>query len=518
MLVRRILLVVVFLGFALLATYALMRPTPPDPLADPKIACFFGAYKMSDGAVFAVTNYNAKRLRVTYLAGERRLVRRAEANNKIKGSARFVSAGAGDDESGAVDVIYDFAPCSDGGVTFTAADGAQTQGHKVKVAATDTAFVSEGVKLQGRLALPEGEGPFPLVVLGHGSENFSALDTDRLQHLLPANGIATFAFDKRGTGRSEGTYTQDFDLLARDLAAATVEARRLGGALIGEVGLSGPSQGGWIAPLAATKTPVDFVMVEYGLAVSPLHEDSGEVENDLREAGYGEDVIAKAREVTDATGKVIASNFKEGYEQLAAVKAKYGQEKWFKLIHGDYSGTILSRNEYLLWLFGPMYSVGTPFAYEPKPVLEQIDKPMLWVLGDKDKDAPYLPTLEVLRDVQTRHGTLDVVVFRDADHGILNFEMRDGKRVKTHYAPGYFQLLVDWVRTKVATPTVEGPVVYEGTAPTAAPAAAATETPAAPDTAPVTDPTEPPAAVEPAPAAEPAPAPAEPAPAPAPGQ
>ena len=33
--------------------------------------------------------------------------------------------------------------------------------------------------------------------------------------------LATFVFDKRGTGRSDGEYTQDFSLLASDVIAAS---------------------------------------------------------------------------------------------------------------------------------------------------------------------------------------------------------------------------------------------------------------------------------------------------------
>ena len=36
-----------------------------------------------------------------------------------------------------------------------------------------------------------------------------------------------------------------------------------------------------------------------------------------------------------AVSAIIVSNFRNGYEQLAAVQAKYGKEPWFKYVHGD---------------------------------------------------------------------------------------------------------------------------------------------------------------------------------------
>lgn len=50
--------------------------------------------------------------------------------------------------------------------------------------------------------------------------------------------------------------------------------------------------------------------------------------------GYGADVMAKAMEVADATATILTSDFREGYDRLNAVRAKYANEPWFKHIHG----------------------------------------------------------------------------------------------------------------------------------------------------------------------------------------
>ena len=74
----------------------------------------------------------------------------------------------------------------------------------------ETKFESRGVKLAGRLVLPPGDAPAPLVVIVHGSENYSARLYYPEQYRLPAQGIAVFVYDKRGTGESGCEYTQDF--------------------------------------------------------------------------------------------------------------------------------------------------------------------------------------------------------------------------------------------------------------------------------------------------------------------
>jgi uncharacterized protein len=101
---------------------------------------------------------------------------------------------------------------------------------------TETTFESHGVKLAGRLVLPPGSAPVPITVLVHGAEHDSARVNNFLQRLLPAQGIGTFVYDKRGTGGSGGEYSQDFSLLADDAVAAMREARRLAGARTGRIG------------------------------------------------------------------------------------------------------------------------------------------------------------------------------------------------------------------------------------------------------------------------------------------
>lgn len=151
---------------------------------------------------------------------------------------------------------------------------------------TETAFDAGGVPLVGRLVMPRGPGPVPVVVLLHGSETDSALDGNALQRLFPAEGIGAFVFDKRGTGSSGGAYTQDIGLLADDAVRAMKEARRLAGSRAGRIGYQGGSQGGWVAPLAADRAPVDFAIVSFGLTVSMLEQDLQSVELEMRTHGH----------------------------------------------------------------------------------------------------------------------------------------------------------------------------------------------------------------------------------------
>src|SRR5262249_17685308 len=159
-----------------------------------------------------------------------------------------------------------FSGCANGEIEF---DGKKAC--RIPFDVTDTVFEGRGgVKLAGRLVLPKGNERIPIVVLVHGAERESARESYPLQRLFPAENVGAFVYDKRGTGGSAGKYTQDFETLADDAVAAMREAKRIAGARCARIGYQGGSQGGWIAPLAATRAPVDFVIVSFGLAVSVI--------------------------------------------------------------------------------------------------------------------------------------------------------------------------------------------------------------------------------------------------------
>lgn len=331
--------------------------------------------------------------------------------------------------------------CDAGRITF-----AGVPGRRVALETTETMFDGAGVRLAGRLVMPPGRAPVPIVVLVHGSEHSSARDSYPLQRQLPAEGVGVFVYDKRGTGASGGNYTQNYLLLANDAIAAVGEARRLAGARAGRIGYQAGSQGGWVAPLAAKIEPVDFVIVGFGLAVSPLDEDREAIALDLTSRGYGPDEVAKAMHVADATAAIIASGFREGYDRLAAVRAKHGNEPWFEHVRGNISFFMLDNPEAEVREQGPVLLRGVPAHYDPMPVLRNLDTPQLWILGAKDRDAPSAETLRRLRALQAAGKPITVAVFPDAGHGIYEYETGpDGKRTETRNSEGYFAMMRDFI-------------------------------------------------------------------------
>lgn len=399
--------------------------------------CRIGAYRLTDGSVVDIGPSDEDALRWRRFDGTTGKLRK-NADGSWSSSLGFTDKTDGK--------TVTFSDCAKGEISFS-----RINGHRIAFDVTETTFEGDGVKLVGRLVLPKSGGRTSIVVLIHGSENDSARDWYPLQRLLPAEGVGAFVYDKRGTGASGGKYTQDFNLLANDVVAAMREARRLAGARAGRIGYFGTSEGGWIAPLAANRAPVDFVIVGYGLAVSVIDEDQEEVALEMRLKGHSPEEIAKAQEIAAAAEAVFESGFTKGFERFDAVRAKYRNESWYKDVHGNYTYFILPyssevelREKAKAFNFAEM---GTPFRYDPMPTLRAVKAPQLWILGGDDLEAPCAPTASRIKALAAQGHPITLAIFPQAEHGIYEFETKaDGERDDTRNADGYFAMLRDFAR------------------------------------------------------------------------
>src|SRR5262249_1913872 len=191
-----------------------------------------------------------------------------------------------------------------------------------------------------------------------------------------------FVYDKRGTGASSGTYTQDFWLLADDAVAALNEAKRVAGKPRARIGYLGPSQGGWVAPIASTQSDPDFMISTFGLAVSVLDEDREAVQLEMHLKGHNEAEISRALEIVDAVGILFASEFTEGFDQFDALRTRYRNEPWYPDLHGDFTHFFLDKSVDDLRAAAADFRWQTPFRYDPIPTIAWVRAPQLWVLGE----------------------------------------------------------------------------------------------------------------------------------------
>ncbi len=418
------------LGLLVLAPLAAAQP-PVSPKT-PNTDCAPNYYRLADGSGVDIAPAQEGKYRWRRPDGTTGLLSPAQAGSW---SSTLGWTGRSDG------ITVDLSGCSRGEIDF-----AGVTGRRLDFDTREIKFASGNAQLAGRLILPVGQGAVPVVVLVHGSEDSSALRTYALQRLLPAQGIGVFVYDKRGTGSSAGTFTHNLHQLAADAAAAFQAAKSLAAARAGRIGYYGTSQGGWTAPLAATHSPADFVIVGYGLAVSPMAEDDEALALDMTRHGFGAVEVAKAQKIGAAAQAIARNRFQSGYDALRAVLDTYRKEPWFRFVRGNVTGVVINMPEAELRAQGPRLFAGIIPDYDPMPVLRKLATPQLWILGGEDIDAPYLETRRRLIALKKRGRPISVVVYPQVEHGLYAFELKGEERLSTRQPASLQRLLASFAR------------------------------------------------------------------------
>jgi dienelactone hydrolase len=414
------------LALVLLSAPAFAAPAPPSP------DCRTGGYRLADGAILDVgpSQGGMRWRRSDGLTG---------ALVPTRKDGVFASTLGWTGKPDAHALSFD---CARGEVRF---DGQAAT--RILFDVKQTIFLDGDARLAGRLVLPKGADAIPIAILVTGSEETSAVDSNPLQRLLPAMGIGVFVYDKRGTGRSTGAYTQDFEVLSRGALSALAEARSLAGKRAGRVGFVGLSLGGWVAPIAAARSKVDFVVVGYGLAVSPLEQNRSELVLEMQLAGDSRADIDKALEIADAADAIMLSAFTHGFERFDAVRAKYRAEPWYKNVHGNFLWLMLPLSEAELRAAKDQFLVGTPWRRDPMPMLLTAKTPQLWILGNDDLKAPSAETSRRITRLAQQGKPFTLALVPGADHGLYEYETaKDGTRARTRLSSVYLPMLRDFIR------------------------------------------------------------------------
>lgn len=410
----------------------------PRDLPVASIDCRTGLYRSAEGEAIALTPLTSGGYRWRKDNGETGAV---EADGD---SWRTTRGWTGQSDGAAIEL----GACEDGALRL-GLEGALIAYARQPLEVTDVTFEHDGLSFAGRLIWPAGVARAPLAVHIHGSERWSAIRSNAMPYLLAAQGIASFVYDKRGTGRSDGAYTQDFHVLAGDAIAALAQARALAGDRISSAGFVGASQGGWIGPIAARQTNVDFVVVLFGLAEGALAEDRGQVMRDLAEAGFGAEEQARAAALSDAAGAIMASNFRSGFAEFDRLRALYRGEPWYGAVRGEFTGQMLPYPEFLLRLIGPMHDIGTSWEYEPMTVLPSLDTPQFWMIAAEDAEAPPEETIRRLHTLQANGRPIDLAIYPNADHGMIQLAPTpEGAPARIGHVRDYFLQVGAWINTR----------------------------------------------------------------------
>jgi len=444
----RLVLLVVMAGA--IAYFALSRSEPPDTRWN-------GAYLLDDGRLVLVTASEGEVLRYRLMSG------RSSALWPV--GDRSYESGPGWRDREPVELRVDFLK-GDGGdspitLTWQPTNSSVQQGQRIDLPETFSTIPAGELTLRSKLVLPVGDPPFPAVVLVHGSGKDSAVDTYYMAYLFAAHGIAALAYDKRGTGGSSGEYNQNFHMLSDDTVAAVDWLRTRPEIDPERIHLAGYSQGGWIAPLAASKTHgIRSLLINYGPMVPITEEDRWGYRYALYERGFGDDAVAKVDPINDVLGAIFDRGENRWDELAEMLKEAEGQD-WFEAVAGSDSMVgFVAGTKLPLWavrLYAWWLTRGNEDfvdrLYDPVPTVATLNTPSLWIFGAEDSSMPSADSIEKLMELQQQGRPIEVKIVPDAEHGILLFEGEDSlDRRYLGYAPGYLDLQVQWLRQQSDLP------------------------------------------------------------------
>jgi dienelactone hydrolase len=278
-------------------------------------------------------------------------------------------------------------------------------------------FASGTLALGGTLFLPEGPNRHPAVFLFHGSGRQARdLSTARW---FAEQGFAALTYDKRGVGESTGDFrTGPFMNLCDDGLAALAYLKSRKEIDSRHIGVWGLSQGGWLGPLAASRsTDISFVIAVSGPGVSPGEQMLVYYANELRDRGVPESDVHEADAVRRNVWNYLFTG--RGYEEARLELEQARAKRWFGEVNSQ-QDKLFERLQKPSELDQPgsrILSFRREMTYDPVPALKALRVPALFLFGAEDRLIPVDKSVEVIRGILTQtRADFTIQVFDHDDH------------------------------------------------------------------------------------------------------
>jgi pimeloyl-ACP methyl ester carboxylesterase len=324
---------------------------------------------------------------------------------------------------------------------------------------------ADGVTLAGTLTLPEGQGPFPAVLLITGS---GPQDRDEsilghkpflvLADALTRRGIAVLRVDDRGFGRSTGNLaTATTDDFADDVQGGVAFLRGRSEIDRKAIGLLGHSEGGIIAPIVAARAPgeVAFIVLLAGTGLPGAEIIRVQGIDTLKAAGADESTIALQRKAIAAILPIVmAETDPEALKAKlqAAMKPLIEElpEKDRKAMADAVSADALAGRLDNPWMRHFL-------AFDPRPTLARVKCSVLALNGELDTQVAYRPNLDEIARALKQGGNDQVTTrsFPKLNHLFQTCQtgaVSEYARIEETIAPEVLTVIGDWIKERTGPP------------------------------------------------------------------
>lgn len=313
---------------------------------------------------------------------------------------------------------------------------------------------ADAVTLAGTLTLPSGTGPFPAAILISGS---GPQDRDEtvfghkpfavLADHLTRHGVAVLRYDDRGFGESTGDHgaatSADFATDANAAASYLLERPEIDPAAIGFIG---HSEGGMIAPIAATGNDrITFVILLSAPGTSTVQL----IESQRRLIGLSQglseaDLDRSAPVVAEINAALLASTNRADAEVRVRAALTTAALETLGLPGGrDAAVQQFTRDWYRYFL-----------GYDATDVLSGIKVPVLALNGALDQQVPADENLAAIAAALAHNPDATVRKLDGLNHMFQTARtgaMGEYADISETFAPVALQIVTEWIKARFAT-------------------------------------------------------------------
>jgi uncharacterized protein len=250
------------------------------------------------------------------------------------------------------------------------ADSAYGQNYSV----TETSFKNDSLTLFADIYTPIKADKKIGIALIQGSGNSDRTNrwSKTIAEILVENGYYVLLPDKRGCGKSEGSWQNaSFLDLSTDAIESVHHLKNL--KKLEVVGIMGLSQGGFIAPIAASKdSTIEFVIAIVGAAVTLEEQIIHEVTNTAEQEGLKPNEI---KEVLDLHVLMKQYAFDRNWKPLEKRFAELDSSNW-----SNFARTFPNSPNIWVWDW-----IKLNIDFNPMEYWKQVNQPVFFAYGSKDE-------------------------------------------------------------------------------------------------------------------------------------
>jgi hypothetical protein len=308
--------------------------------------------------------------------------------------------------------------------------------------------IPAGIQLAGTLTIPEGSGPFPVLVTisGSGSQDRNSTFFEHkpfwvIADYLARLGIAVLRYDDRGVGGSTDAETEATTAdLAGDVTAAVSFLMDHPDIDPNRIGLIGHSEGGIIAPMVAAEIEdIALIVLLAGPGLPGSQILLVQTEDILRAQGTSEQYIETELIYLHRVFEILQDN---SDDEVAKEKIREAVIQ----IYGQVSSQELE-NEAAVWTSAWMRFF---ILYDPGPTLEQVTCPILALFCERDIQVDVNQNLPIMESILAEAGHTDYLVqelpelnhlFQTAQTGVIE----EYAQIEETFSPIALDLIGAWI-------------------------------------------------------------------------